>query len=238
LSALNAGELGKTVGDEIVLIIGGDEMRFAVCGVYSDVTNGGMTAKAIFNTNAGEVLWSSVPVSFYEGTAVETKISEYKTIFPFAKVSSIDEHMGQVFGGAIAAVRISSYVSIGAAVLLTALVTLLFMKMLVTKDRYPVAVLKSLGFSNQNIGTQYKTRGFAVLVPGLIIGTLLANTVGEFFGTALISSFGVSAFNFDVNPLFAYVFAPALIALCVYASVLAGISDIGRVKISEHIKEA
>jgi putative ABC transport system permease protein len=71
-----------------------------------------------------------------------------------------------------------------------------------------------------------------------LIGTVLANTLGEYVGVALMSSFGVSTFHFEINPLFAYVFSPLLLAACVYVATLLGTADIRRVKIFEHIKEA
>jgi putative ABC transport system permease protein len=112
------------------------------------------------------------------------------------------------------------------------------MKMLVTKDKYSIAVLKSLGFANSNIKAQYVTRSIIILIVGVLIGILLSNTLGELVGVALISAFGASSFNFVVNPYFAYLLSPLLIALCVYTATLLGISDIRALRLSDHIKEA
>ncbi|WP_419820778.1 FtsX-like permease family protein [Anoxybacterium hadale] len=49
----------------------------------------------------------------------------------------------------------ASIVAIWATALLTLLVTLLFIKMLVIKDRYPIAILKSMGFTCADIRRQY-----------------------------------------------------------------------------------
>ena len=72
---------------------------------------------------------------------------------------------------------------------------------------------------------------------GVIIGTILANTVGELVGAALISSFGATTFHFVVNPFYAYLLAPLLMAVCVYTATLLGVTGIRKLKISEHIKE-
>lgn len=238
ISTLNADELEKTIGDEIVLLVDGEEKRLTVCGTYSDVTNGGKTTKAIFGANQKDILWSAIPITFYDNSVTDEKVSEYKEQFPYVKASSIDEHIEQTFGSTITAIQKVSYVSIAATIALTILVTLLFMKMLVTKDRYPVAVLKSMGFTSTDIRRQYVTRSIIVLVLGISIGTILSNTLGEWVGVALISSFGASSFHFIVNPLFAYLFSPLLIAICVYIATLLGVSDIRPLKISEFIKEA
>jgi len=145
--------------------------------------------------------------------------------------------MQQMFGPTISVVRTASFASMAAAVLLTILVTLLFLKMLVTKDRYSIAILKSLGFTNRDIKKQYIFRGAVVFALGLILGTVLSNTAGELVGIMLISSFGATTFDFVVNPLFVYIISPLVIAASVFAAALLGVSDIKRIKISEHIKE-
>jgi putative ABC transport system permease protein len=237
ISGSNADELNKSIGDEIILIVDGDEKRLTVCGIYSDITNGGFTAKAVFKADLGEILWGSIPVTFLDSSAAGSKVTQYRELFPFAKVSGIEEHMAQMFGPTVAAVQTASSVSIGMTIALTILVTLLFMKMLITKDRYTVAVLKSIGFTSANIRRQYITRGLVVYIIGIIFGTELSNTIGELVGVAILSYVGASSFNFVVNPLFSYLFSPLLIALCVCAATFLGVSDIRKIKISEHIKE-
>lgn len=238
ISTLNADDLEKTIGDEIVLIVNGEKMRLSICGVYSDITNGGKNTKAVFKTMQPEILSVSIPVMLNDSSLTEETVSLYSQLFPFAKVSGIDEHIDQMFGSTVAAIKIASYVSIAAAVFLTVLITLLFMKMLVTKDRCPIAILKSMGFTSSEIRTQYIARSVIVLVVGVILGTVLANTLGELVGVALISYFGASTFNFVVDPFFAYLFSPLLIAICIYIATWFGVSDVRILKISEHIKES
>lgn len=237
LSKLNMDDLKKDIGDEITLLIDGQEKQLTICGIYSDITNGGRTAKAMFKSLRSDVLWSVIPVEFHDNSLTDTEIKKYRTLYPFAKVSNIDQYIDQSFGSTILAIQKVSYTSIAASVLLTILVTLLFMKMLVTKDRYPIAVLKSLGFTCSEIRRQYVARSIFVLIFGVVIGTALANTLGELVGVALISSFGASSFHFEVNPLFAYLFSPIVITVCVYAATIFGISDIDMLLVSDHIKE-
>lgn len=238
LSTLNAQDLEKKVGDKIILMVDGVEKHLTVCGIYSDVTNGGRTAQAIFDVNSSDILSVSIAVTFHDRQSVKTAISQYREQFSFAKVTSIDESIGQMLGSIQDAIKLASIVAIGATILLTFLVTLLFMKMLVVKDRYPIAVLKSIGFTSADIRRQYLTRSITVLGLGVIIGTMLANTLGELVGVAIVSTFGATTFHFAVNPWFVYLVSPLLITGCVFLATVLGISSIQRIKISEHIKEA
>lgn len=238
LSVLNAEDLEQNVGDELVVIVDGTEKHLKVCGIYSDVTNGGRTAQVNFDMNHGEILSIGIAVTFRDRQSVQAAISQYREQFPSAKITGIDETIGQMLGPMRKAIQKASIVATVATALLTLLVTTLFMMMLVSKDRYPIAILKSIGFTSRDIRRQYLSRSITVLVPGVITGTLLANTLGELAGVAIVSSFGAAAFHFAVNPWFVYFISPLLIAGCVVAATRLGISGIQTLPIAGHIKEA
>ena len=238
LSSLNAEELGKSVGEELTLIVEGKERRLTICGIYSDITNAGKTAKAAFQAKGADFVRVAVPIELRDRGAASRTAAQYSLKFPFATAAVSDEYVRQTFGGTLAAIQKVSLASIAVAVLLTVLITLLFMKMIVTKDRYPIVVLKSLGFSDKEIGCQYAARSLFVAALAIISGVILSNTLGERVGMALISALGGTAFHFIVNPFYAYLSAPLLIVACVCSATLPGISGIRKLNISDHIKEA
>ncbi|WP_232697507.1 ABC transporter permease [Brevibacillus daliensis] len=237
LSAINADELGKKVGDVITLVIEGKEKNLTVCGTYSDITNGGKTAKAVFSDNSADIMWCVIYAELSDKSLVKGKTSEYADRFNFAKISGIDEYITQTFGSTISSIGKASYVAIVVALIITVLVTLLFMKMLVAKDRYSIAVMKSLGFTNSDITIQYISRSVFVLIVGIVLGMLLANTLGGVLASAVISSFGASSFTFVVNPLSAYLLYPLMMICSVLIATIIGTSSAGQIKISENMKE-
>lgn len=237
LSVLNAAELGKKVGDIMTLVIAGKERKFTVSGIYSDITNGGKTAKATFNDHSTNMMWSVISVEFSDKAMLENKMIEYTNHFTYAKVSDINNYVLQTFGSTIDAVGKASRAAIAVALFITVLITLLFMKMLVVKDRYAIAVMKAVGFTNSDITTQYIARSLFILLIGMVVGTLLANTVGSLLAGAMISSFGASSFTFSVNPLAAYLFCPLLMTCSVLIATIISTLSAGKIKISENIKE-
>ncbi|WP_042150129.1 ABC transporter permease [Paucisalibacillus sp. EB02] len=237
LSDINASEMSKKVGDIITLVIDGKEKALTVTGLYSDVTNGGKTAKGVFNDNSASIIWTIVCVELSDESLVDSKVLTYSNEFDFAKASDIDEFVSQTLGSTISSVEMASYASIAIALAIMVLVTLLFMKMLVAKDKYSIAVMKSLGFTNSDVTVQYVSRSVFVLLVGIILGTLLANTLGEMLAGVVISSFGASTFSFTINPLSAYLFSPLLMICAVLIATLIGTSGAGKIKISENIKE-
>ena len=130
-----------------------------------------------------------------------------------------------------------SYASLSLALIISVLITLLFMKMLVVKDRHSIAIMKAFGFTNRDITVQYVSRSVFVLSVGIILGTLLANTLGEVLAGMVISQLGASKFQFANNPFAAYLLSPMLMVGAVLIATILGTLDAGQIKISENIKE-
>ncbi|MFV0395112.1 MAG: FtsX-like permease family protein [Coprobacillaceae bacterium] len=237
LSVLNADELGKKVGDKMIIVVDDKEKVMKVCGIYSDITNGGKTAKVTFSDSKGAVMWYNISVNLNDSSLIDKKVKEYSEDFSFAKVVDIDEFANQTFGSTIESVYTVSQVAIVIAVVIIILVTLLFMKMLVTKDKYSIAIMKSLGFTSNDVVKQYMSRSIFVLIIGIVIGIILANTVGEILASALIATFGATAFSFTINPMIAYLLCPVIIICATLVATILGTLDIGKIKISENIKE-
>ncbi len=237
LSVMLANDLEKKVGSVLTVVIEGEEKDLTVCGLFSDITNGGKTAKAVFKDNTAEVMWSVISAELSDQSLLQKKTAEYAKRFDYAKISEIDEYIIQTFGSTIRAIEKASYAAIAVALLIATLVTVLFMKMLVAKDRYAIAVMKTFGFTNSDIKTQFISRTLFVLIVGLLLGTLLANTLGEVLAGAVISSFGASAFRFVVNPISAYFFCPLMMGCAVVIATMLGTLDAGQIKLAENIKE-
>ncbi|GIP52531.1 ABC transporter permease [Paenibacillus vini] len=236
LSALNASELGTKVGEIITLVVGGQDKNLTVSGIYSDITNGGKTAKAVFTDQSADVMWYVICAELTDPALIGGKVAEYADRFSYAKVSDIDEFVAQTFGSTMSSVGKASKSAIVVALVIMVLVTLLFMKLLVAKDRYSISVMKAFGFTKADIQAQYVSRSAFVLIVGIVLGTLLANTLGERLAGAVISSFGASTFQFTVNPFSAYLLSPLMMIGSVLIATLIGTSGAGQIKISENIK--
>lgn len=237
LSKLNADELNKVVGDTINLISKDGMKELKVCGIYSDITNGGKTAKATFFDDSADIMWCSIDVLVSDTTIVSNKVAKYKELFQYAKVSDIKEFMFQTFGPTIRSIHIVSVVSLTIALLISLFITLLFIKMLMAKDKYAIAVMKSFGFSTKDITIQYVTRTFFLLFLGLASGIIMANTVGEILAGMILRALGASTFRFEANVLSSYLISPLMMGCCVLIATLLATSRLGEIRISDNIKE-
>lgn len=237
LSVLYAEEMDKKVGDKMILLTDKGEKQLTVCGIYSDITNGGKTAKAAFQPGTREAAWSTICVNLKQPGVLAEKTEEYSRKFPYAKVSGMEDYVAQTFGQTLRAVRTASVGAGFVAVVVTLLVILLFMKLLTAKDRYSIAVLKSVGFTGSDISRQYIWRSVMVVILGILLGSVLAGTLGERIAGAAISSLGAAAFQFTEDPLSSFVLSPAVLLFTALAATIAGTAKAGNLCISQSIKE-
>jgi putative ABC transport system permease protein len=145
--------------------------------------------------------------------------------------------MAQTYGSTITALGTASYGATATALAIIALISLLFMRLLIAKDRYTIAVIKVLGFTKSDIRVQYLSRSVSILVIGITLGTVLSNTVGQSLVGMVMANFGGASFSFIIDPLQAYVLSPlAMMATVITVTILAT-WQAGAIDISENIKE-
>ncbi|PEF42894.1 ABC transporter permease [Bacillus wiedmannii] len=220
LSYMNANELKKNVGDEIVLFVEGKEKALTISGIYQDVTNGGKTAKASFSYNSENILWYVVNVDMEPTVNLQEKVKKYKHNFSSAKITDTDDYLTQTLGETIKQLSLVTQVAILIAILISVLITAMFFKMLLAKDSSQILIMKSIGFSNKDIRIQYITRSIVIVLIGIVTGTLLAATFGEMLVSWLGSFMGAAHIKFVVNPIVSYVICPAILFISVAATTL------------------
>ena len=229
LSAMNAEELGKNPGDSLTLITGSGTRTMTVCGIYSDITNGGKTAKASFPADSDDTVWAVIYAS--------QTVREYGDTFHDTKVTDIRDYVAQTYGPTLNSIRMAAIAAAAVALALTGLITLLFVNMLTAKDRYSIAVMKASGFTAGDIRLQYISRFVLVSVCGVFAGILLANTVGGALASLVLSGFGAPSFRFAVNPLLSCLLCPLLMIYTAVSASLAGTKGIKKITIAEYGKE-
>ncbi|MHB8062131.1 MAG: ABC transporter permease [Ruminiclostridium sp.] len=238
LSYLNANELKKSVGDNLRLVVNGKEKNMVVSGIYQDITNGGKTAKALsLNSDPESVLRYVISLDIKPQINIGDKINEYsKALYP-AKVTYIEDYLGQTFGNVIEQLKLATILAFIIAICVSILITSLFLKMLVANDYSQIAIMKSIGFSLDNIRVQYVTRALLVLNIGIIIGAIVSNTIGQSLVSVILSFMGASKIEFVINPVQAYILCPLTLMVIVTVTSLISIASIKKSTITEMIAE-
>ncbi|PXV87744.1 putative ABC transport system permease protein [Lachnotalea glycerini] len=237
LSVLNSDDLGVKLGDTMSLIVDNKEKSMQICGIYSDITNGGKTAKAAFSDDSAKTMWCVIVTKLIETSLIDNKVAELKEAFPYAKVTGMEAYIKDTFGQTRKAMKTAGIGSALIAVIIIFFITLLFMKMLVSKDQYSIALKKSIGFTNQDMIKEYFICSFLIAMFGIIAGILLSNTLGEELARQAISAFGASTFRFARNKVMTYLISPLIMLMAAMGASWLGTCKVSEIKIAERIKE-
>ena len=215
LSYLNAKEINLSINDKItVLTDDNKEIQCVVTGIYQDITNGGKTAKANFETESKYPLRYMINMDFKSDKNIDSKKLEYKTHFSSVKVNNSSEFMNNTMGNTIDKLKLTVCISILISLFILILITSLFLKMLISKDLSQITIMRSLGFSKKDIQKQYFVSWGLISLIGVILGTVLSNTAGETLIGLAMSTMGAAQIKFIINPIIAYLIVPvALIGI-------------------------
>lgn len=249
LSQLQADALEAGVGDEVVLSPGGGggapgsdaaaptALELTVTGIYQDITNGGRTAKMVAPHTSTELMWTTVYADLVPGTDVAAKIGELATAYPELQVSSVQDYVDATIGGTVSALRDASAASLAVGLLVAVLVTALFMRMLMARDTFPIAVMRALGFRDGQIRLQYVVRSVVVLTVGVALGAALTAALGGQLAGLLLSAMGISRLTLVADPWTAYVATPAVLLLAVLVTTWLSTRPGSRTSIASMINE-
>jgi len=237
LSVLKAKDMGRTVGDSLVLVVGGAERTMTISGIYQDITNGGRTAKAPLSVDEEAVLWYALIADVQPGVDVSQKTVEYARHFHPARITDLDGYIDETLGQTIAQLARVVVAAICIGLIVAVLITALFLKMLLIKDNARIAIMKSLGFSLRHIRLQYQSTALVLLAVGVAVGTVLSNTLGERAVGLLWSFMGAAQIRFVIHPLQAYLLLPLMLASAVVLTTVISVSRIRNTSIATTIVE-
>ena len=226
LSRLQADALGAGLGDTVEVapvepLDGAGPLDLVVTGIYQDISNGGRTAKMVAPHTSGQLMWTVVYADLVDGADVPTVVAELAAANPDVKVSSVQAYVDATLGGTVRALGSAALVSAGVGLAVAALITGLFMRLLMARDAFAIAVQRAIGVRDRLIQRQYVVRGITLLVAGVVVGTVLAALLGGGLAGAALSPVGLSSIRLATNPWLVYLLTPAALLAVVVAATTA-----------------
>jgi putative ABC transport system permease protein len=237
LSYLNASELGKEVGDSLTLIYQEEELIFTVCGIYQDITYGGKTAKAAIDFDEDDVEVYIIYMDVSEGVDIQEKTEEMRSILTDSKITPISEFVSQTLGGIKDNMSLVEGASIVISLLLIMLISVMFLQLITAREHSSIAIKKAIGFTNRDLRIQFGIRILMIQFVAIIVGTFLANFLGEVIFGVMLSSMGVSKITMLVEPMKAYLLCPVVQILVVFITVIMGTKVVRNYHIRNQIME-
>lgn len=225
-------EYGVREGDAVWIGTRESEV-FTVCGIYSDITNGGKTAKAAFREESASAMWSILYVKLTEDTVRKDWIADCQERCAAegiaVKIADIAEYVQATYGQTLSQVALAAQVALGIAAAVIALVTFLFLRLGIEQDRSGIALRKALGFTNSEVGESYIRRAFIAALAGLLAGIPAGNICGEGVCGMLLKSFGADSFRFVTDRMRLLFTVPAVSMVAVLGAVVLAVGRIREV---------
>ena len=237
LSVLNAEEMGVRPGETVTVhreMKNGrtSETACTVCGIYSDITNGGKTAKACLTDpdDSTPVMWSIIYLSLRDEESAEQWTGEYRSRYASSddgiRVILIADYLKGTYGQTIRNITKASVVSAVMSCLILFVVILLLIRLVIWRERYDSSLKKALGLRSSDIRNGYLKKTILYIIPGTALGIFAGTVPGQSLAAMLLRSMGAYGFHFTVDPAMAFAAAPALTLASVLAAALLSLREI------------
>jgi len=237
VSSLHAVESSKDIGDLMSVSYAGEERQLTVSGIYQDITYGGKTAKANINFEDQDVEVYIIYLDVLEGVNIAEKTSELRGALPGTKITPVSEFISQTLGGITDNLNLVSQAAILISLLLIILITAMILQLITAREHSMIAIKKSIGFSNRDIRIQLGIRILIIQSIAIVLGTVLANTLGEMIFGMMLSSMGASKIIMLIDPLKSYLLSPVFQLIVVFITVIVGSQVVSSYHIRDQIIE-
>ncbi len=208
LSHSQAAEAGATLGATVTVKGSEGERELAVVGVYQDITNNGLTAKAAFDDST-PALWQLMYADVASGEDAREVAQDLSREHPGAQVVEMVEYASQFFGATQSQVDVLAAMALVISLGLAFLITALYSVLVLARERGRIAVLRALGSTVRSVAGQYFTRFGVVAAIGVALGVAMAMTAGEWAVGLVLASRGAPDLHLLADPLLIGVVVPA-----------------------------
>lgn len=236
LSYMNAQEMGKSIGDSVIVQYKEDK-TYRVSGIYQDITYGGKTAKARIDFTPEDTEVYIIYLDTVEGVNIEKKAEALKAELSDCRVTPIQEFILQTLGGISQNMNLISTAVMILSFVLIILITVMLLQLLTAREHSMIAVKKAVGFTSHDIQIQYGIRIFIVQAAAIMVGTILAETIGESIFSLMLSTIGATKIEILNSKIETFLVFPAIELMLVVITVVLGTSVIKKYDIRDQIME-
>ncbi len=241
LSMLMAQELSCDIGDTILLSGSKGAESYTVCGIYSDITNGGKTAKISSDPLAEtadegrEVIWSVIYITLKSGEDMPAWINEYQEYCneygSSVKIVDIAQYVDGTYGQTIRRIKLAALTSVLVSCLIIFVVILLFTRLKIWQEKKDIVLKKALGVSCKHIKRDYLARTLCFMAAGVIIGVFMGVVLGEQLAGTLMGMLGAGGFRFIIDRWMVFLLVPCISLAVALMGVRTATREVGEIKI-------
>lgn len=223
LSVLSGQDLDLRLGDDLLL----DGKLYRVCGFYSDITNGGKTAKVRGEFLGMPILWNVLYASLEPGTDEDVWMADYRQMG--ADVVQIQSYVQDTYGQTLLVLGRTSLAVAAIGLLVLMAVLTLFAQLLVEQERNALSLRKALGFNDRDCARLCFWQAMVPVLMGEGAGLFLGCSGGQVLCGGVLASYGAAGFAFVYDwGMLGLMFGVSI--LCAVISIWAGVFRVKDIK--------
>lgn len=231
LSMLFARESGLRCQDQIRLE--GYSDPFIICGIYSDITNGGKTAKAaVLNTEASSV-WQVAYVTLTEEADEEEWMKSIRK--NGVRVISIPDYVSQTYAQTLNQLSQACLLAAVTGIFILLAVLFLAVRLSALQNSQTLSLKKALGFTAERLKKEWFIKEALWCAGGTAAGMLLAVWLGERICAFALYHLGAAGFHFEIP----WLQSSGLLLLILFSSMISvwsGLAVISRISPCECVR--
>ena len=236
ITELTAKELNVEIGDSIYFKYPDRVEEYVITGTYQTLMNLGNGFRISHNAQMNSNYLSSImafQVNVNGGAQGNNLLDKIQEVFPDYRVLTGNEYVSSMIGGVLDKMDSIKLLIVGVVIVINVLITILIMKMLITKERGEIAMLKSVGFSNRTLRAWQSLRILLVLVFSIALGVVLAKILAPFLIGPIFVMMGGTSMKLIINPIEAYVICPLILLVATGVAAWLCAWDVNKVDLKE-----
>ena len=239
LSYLLADELGKEVGDTVVITTNDQTYSLEICGIYQDVTSGGKTAKMIYDFPGELSEKYTYQLELSNGISVDEFADNLKSKLGSGySIKSMDGFLEQTLGGVTTRLSQAVYLVVMIGFVITIFIVLLYMELRLARTMRALAEKIAIGIPVKAICIQELYPMLFTGGAGVILGVILTELIGEKVVSALFSLLGLGIISFSFSAMtISCIFVPVSLIFILVIINLSVCMKIKKIDISGYLNQ-
>lgn len=211
LSSLVAQDLGFKLGDSIQLQVGDRIEVLEVSGIYSDITNGGKSAKITSRDRIQEVALTRFGLQLRDSSQMDNMKEKINQIFPNVRVNDIETQMTQMYGPIQRALKRLSLITYLIGTLLVLLISYLTLNMTLIREHKSLKHMREMGFRKKDIFFQHLFTYYLLVLIIFVSSTFLIETIGQTPAKLFLASMGSQGLIIKPLPVIQFGLTPIVV---------------------------
>ena len=231
-----AQNIGVNIGDTVRIVMNETEQEFIITATFQTMMNMGRGIRfsenlvldytTLLGNLAIQVKYLDEPNKIEQARRMEF----IKELYPDAEVFQGGEYIAQMINISLDSLI---YLIVVVVICINALVAVLMMKSFIAKEKGEIAMLKAIGFRNNDLIKWQMLRIGLIMVISTILGAVLSIPLAQISAGQVFKMMGASSITFEIKPLEVYIIYPCITLATTMCSSFIAAQDIRRISASK-----